>query len=71
MKNIWTVTKREIQSYFTSPIAYVILAVFVTIAGYFFIAKIKPYRRVFSRFDMLANSYLGLLHFVGAIIWQL
>ena len=34
-----------------------------------FIGKIKHYRHIFSRFDKLANRYLGFLHFVGALIW--
>lgn len=33
------------------------------------IGKIKQYRRIFSRFDKLANSYLSFLQFVGALIW--
>ena len=33
------------------------------------IGKIKHFRRVFSRFDKLANRYLGFLHLVGALIW--
>ncbi len=34
-----------------------------------FIGKIKHYRRIFSRFEKLDTSYLGFLHFVGALIW--
>ena len=34
-----------------------------------FIGKIKHFRRIFSRFDKLANRYLGFLHFAGALIW--
>lgn len=34
-----------------------------------FINKVKHYRRVFSRFDKLANRYLGFLSFVAALIW--
>ena len=34
-----------------------------------FINKIKHFRRVFSRFDKLANRYLGFLQFVSALIW--
>jgi transposase len=34
-----------------------------------FINKIKHFRRVFSRFDKLANRYLGFLNFTGALIW--
>ncbi len=34
-----------------------------------FIGKIKHYRRIFSRFEKLDRSYLGFLHFIGALIW--
>lgn len=34
-----------------------------------FIGKIKHFRRIFSRFDKLANRYLGFLQFVSALIW--
>ena len=33
-----------------------------------FIGKIKQYRRIFSRFDKFADTYLSFLHFVGALI---
>ena len=33
------------------------------------INKIKHFRRIFSRFEKLDRSYLGFLHFVGALIW--
>jgi len=34
-----------------------------------FINKIKHFRRVFSRYDKLATSYLGFIHFVSTLIW--
>ena len=34
-----------------------------------FINKIKHFRRIFSRFEKLDQSYLGFLHFVSALIW--
>jgi transposase len=34
-----------------------------------FINKIKQYRRIFSRFDKLAQRYLGFLGLAGALIW--
>jgi transposase len=34
-----------------------------------FINKIKPYRRIFSRFEKLDSRYLGFLHFASALIW--
>lgn len=36
MSNIWAVCKKEIKTYFTSPIAYVIITVFLVLAGFFF-----------------------------------
>jgi transposase len=34
-----------------------------------FINKIKHYRPIFSRFEKLAQRYLGLLSFVSSLIW--
>ena len=28
MRNVWTIAARELRSYFTSPIAYIVLAMF-------------------------------------------
>lgn len=35
MANIWAITKRELRSYFGTPIAYVFLAIFVALTGVF------------------------------------
>lgn len=34
-----------------------------------FINKIKHFRRIFSRFDKLAQRFLGFLQFVSVLIW--
>jgi transposase len=34
-----------------------------------FINKIKHFRRVFSRYDKLADRFLGFLQFVSSLIW--
>ncbi len=36
MKNVWIVAVKELKSYFASPIAYIVLAMFALIFGYFF-----------------------------------
>lgn len=36
MKNVWVVARKELTSYFASPIAYIVLAMFALIFGYFF-----------------------------------
>src|SRR3954454_23008154 len=35
MRNIWTVCRRELYAYFVSPIAWVLLAIFGFLSGYF------------------------------------
>ena len=35
MANVWAIAKRELQSYFGTPIAYVFLAIFVALTGVF------------------------------------
>jgi ABC-2 type transport system permease protein len=40
---IWAIVKRELISYFASPIAYVILAIFSLLTGYFFYVRIQLY----------------------------
>jgi len=35
VRNIWTVCRRELYSYFVSPIAWVLLAIFALLSGYF------------------------------------
>ena len=43
---IWPIFKKEMRLYFTSPVAWVIMAVFLFIAGYFFYSIFNYYARV-------------------------
>lgn len=36
MRNVWIICKKELRSYFVSPIAYLLLAMFAVIFGFFF-----------------------------------
>jgi len=36
MKNFYAVVKKEMRSYFTSPIAYVVIVIFLVLSGFFF-----------------------------------
>lgn len=43
MKNIITITSKELKSYFISPIAYVITTVFLILIGYMFFSRVSAY----------------------------
>jgi len=36
MRNIWTITKKELKSFLYSPIAYILTAFFLLVSGFFF-----------------------------------
>ena len=36
MKNIWIICRKELRSYFASPVAYILLVMFAVIFGFFF-----------------------------------
>ena len=36
MKNVWIIAQKELKSYFASPIAYLLMAIFAVIFGFFF-----------------------------------
>ncbi|MCC6293794.1 MAG: ABC transporter permease subunit, partial [Bryobacterales bacterium] len=38
MSNIWVICRKELNSYFASPIAYGLMAFFAFVSGYFFYA---------------------------------
>ena len=35
LRNIWVISKREFCAYFTSPVAYVFLVIFLLLSGFF------------------------------------
>ena len=36
MRNIWIICRKELRSYFVSPVAYILLVMFALIFGFFF-----------------------------------
>jgi ABC-2 type transport system permease protein len=41
MNNVWSIAKKEIKSYFSSPIAYVVITVFLVLTGFFFASAVN------------------------------
>jgi ABC-2 type transport system permease protein len=55
MKNIWIIAKKELRTYFTSPIAYVVIAVFLILVGFFFYSIIWWFNN--QSLQMAQNQY--------------
>ena len=55
MRNILTIAGREVRSYFSSPVAYVVLAGFLALAGYFFFALLTASTRRSRIYSMMRN----------------
>ena len=55
MTNIWILAKRELKGYFASPIAYIVLAIFAVVVGYFFYSATA----VFVQYSMQAMMQGG------------
>lgn len=43
MNNVWTIAKRDFKAYFTSPIAYIVMAAFMLIMGWMFYMTLAHY----------------------------
>lgn len=56
MKNIWVLAQKELKSYFASPIAYIVLAMFAVIFGYFFYSATA----FFVQYSMQAMMQRGM-----------
>lgn len=56
MKNIWVLAQKELKSYFASPIAYIVLAMFAVIFGYFFYSATA----IFVDYSMRAMMQRGM-----------
>lgn len=54
MKNILLIARRDIRNYFTSPIAYVVIAVVLLILGWMFFSMLSFYQAQVSQFSTLS-----------------
>jgi ABC-2 type transport system permease protein len=73
-RNIWTITKRELGAYFSSPLAYVFIVIFLLLCGFFTFfdahfleageaSLMRPF------FDWHPWFYLFLVPAVGMRLW--
>jgi ABC-2 type transport system permease protein len=57
MRTSLAIFKKELRSYFVSPIAYVVLAVFLGLAGYFFYSQLATFIRASLYYTSQAMQY--------------
>src|SRR5262245_20411002 len=55
MRNVLTIAGKEIRSYFSSPVAYVLLAAYLALAGYFFYALLVAFNQTLQIYSMMRN----------------
>jgi ABC-2 type transport system permease protein len=55
VRNVFTIAGREVRSYFSSPVAYVLLAAFLGLAGYFFFALLSAFNQALAVYSMMRN----------------
>jgi len=55
MRNMWSITKRELGTYFSSPIAYAVIAIFLLIVGIFFYSSVAWFNA--QAMQMAQNPY--------------
>jgi ABC-2 type transport system permease protein len=65
MSPIWTITKREVKSYFTSPLAYVITGIFSILAGWIFFNLLAGY---VNNIQNLPAGVAGQIRFIDAVV---
>ena len=70
MRNTWTIAAKEWNTYFVSPIAYVLIAAFLVITGYFF-SLIVFYTREASLRGLFHNMAIILLLISPALTMRL
>jgi ABC-2 type transport system permease protein len=73
MRTVWTIAKRELVSYFTSPVAYVFLVIFLLLTGFFTFTAGNFFERgeasLAAFFGWHPWLYLVLVPAVGMRLW--
>jgi ABC-2 type transport system permease protein len=57
VRKTWAIFEREIKSYFVSPIAYVVISLFIAVAGIFFYLILSSFVQRSFEMDMYARQW--------------
>lgn len=64
MRNFWIIYKKEMRTYFVSPIAYAILTFFLLISGFFYWNIIKAYSDYSYKVVQYPEAYLSISEYI-------
>ena len=70
MKNVLTLAGREVRSSFVTPLAYVIIAGFLLLSGFFFFTLLQQFNTVLSQSALTAGAPPSLNEWVVAPFYQ-
>ncbi len=60
LTNLWAVIRREMRVYYTSPIAYAVMVIFLVVSGYFYFVNFTYFALL--SFQVGQNPYLATLN---------
>ena len=70
MKNIWTIGKRELGAFFNSPVAYIVIFIYLLVSGYLFFSQVFLVGEASLR-DFFGTAPLLFIFFFPAITMRL
>jgi len=70
MGNTLTITRRELGSYFNSPVAYIVITVFLLVSGYLFFSQVFLVNEATLR-DFFSTTPLIFIFFAPALTMRL
>lgn len=56
MKNIWTIARKDFKTYFTSPIAYIVIASFLLIMGWMFFFNLQHFALESMKYQQMTGK---------------
>lgn len=57
MRNVLTIAQRELGAFFVSPIAYIVLMLFLLLSGFFNYSYISAFAERYAQYQALAQAY--------------
>jgi ABC-2 type transport system permease protein len=60
MKKAWTIAKRDFKTYFNSPIAYLVIAIFLAVMAWMFVPTLVYFEQESARYSQYSGKALSL-----------